>query len=123
MNILTKRRCSATRTTLGKLRKRRLKISTSRDVENGAAFAMAVSGDEAGPEAVAKDLEKRFPEDTIVKFTYLPIHRALLALNHKDSSAAIEHLQAAGPYDLAHPAVGMVSSESSMHHMLEGRPF
>jgi serine/threonine protein kinase/Tfp pilus assembly protein PilF len=80
-----------------------LKISTSRDVEFGAAFALAVSGDEPGSDAVAKDLEKRFPEDTIVKFTYLPIHRALLALNHNDSSAAIEHLQIAGPYDLAIP--------------------
>jgi hypothetical protein len=43
------------------------------------------------------------PGDTFVKITYLPIHRALLALNHNDSSAAIECLQAAGTYDLAIP--------------------
>ena len=80
-----------------------LAISQSRDVEYGAAFALAVSGDEKDSEALAKDLERRFPEDTAVKFTYLPIHRALLALNHNDPSAAIEYLQAAGPYDLAIP--------------------
>jgi eukaryotic-like serine/threonine-protein kinase len=79
-----------------------LEISQNRDVEYGAAFALILSGDEVGSEALAKDLERRFPEDTSVKFTYVPIYRALLALNHNDSSAAIEHLQA-GPYDLAIP--------------------
>jgi len=63
---------------------------------------MAVSGDRPGSQALAKDLEKRFPEDTCVRFTYLPIHRALLALNG-DFSNATEHLQAAVPYDLAIP--------------------
>jgi serine/threonine protein kinase/tetratricopeptide (TPR) repeat protein len=80
-----------------------LDISKSRDVEYGAALALAVSGDKAGPEALIRDLDKRFPEDTCVRFMYLPIIRSLLALNHKDSSSALEHLQAAAPYDLAIP--------------------
>jgi eukaryotic-like serine/threonine-protein kinase len=79
-----------------------VELSKSRDVEYGASFSLAVSGDRPGSQALVKDLEKRFPEDTCVKFTYLPIHRALLALNG-DSSNAIEQLQAAAPYDLAIP--------------------
>jgi serine/threonine protein kinase/Tfp pilus assembly protein PilF len=80
-----------------------LELSKSRDVEYGAAFALAVSGDDAGSQTLANDLEKRFPEDTCVRFTYLPIHRALLALNRGESSSAIEQLQVAAPYDLAIP--------------------
>ena len=80
-----------------------LDISKSQDVEYGAAFALALSGDNTGSQALIRDLEKRFQEDTCVKFTYLPIIRALVALNHKDFSSALEHLQAAAPYDLAIP--------------------
>jgi tetratricopeptide (TPR) repeat protein len=50
-----------------------------------------------------KDLERRFPEDTCVRFTYLPIIRSVLALNRMDSSSALEYLEAAAPYDLAIP--------------------
>ncbi len=80
-----------------------LELSKGRDVEYGAAFALAVSGDDAGSQSLADDLERRFPEDTCVRFTYLPIIRSLLALNQKDSSSALEYLEVAAPYDLAIP--------------------
>ena len=80
-----------------------LDISKSRDVEYGSALALAFSGDTKGPRSLMKDLEERFPEDTCVRFTYLPIIRSLLALKRNDSSSAIEDLQAAAPYDLAIP--------------------
>jgi tetratricopeptide (TPR) repeat protein len=63
---------------------------------------LAFIGDITGPQP-ADDLEKRFPEDTIVRFTYLPILRALASLNRDDSSAAIKQLQVVAPYDLAIP--------------------
>jgi serine/threonine protein kinase/tetratricopeptide (TPR) repeat protein len=80
-----------------------LDISKSRDVEYGAALALAVSGDNKGSESLMRDLEQRFPEDTFVRFTYVPIIRSLLALKHKDSFSALEHLQSAAPYDIAIP--------------------
>ena len=80
-----------------------LELSKSRDVEYGAAFALAFSGDIPGSQPLAGDLEKRFPEDTFARFTYLPIHRALVALNRGNPSAAIEELQIAAPYELATP--------------------
>ena len=80
-----------------------LELSKDRDAEYGAAFALALSGDIAASQPLANDLEKRFPEDTFVRFTYLPIHRALVALSQNNPTAAIEQLQAAAPYDLAIP--------------------
>jgi len=78
-----------------------LELSKARDAEYGAALALALSGDIAGSQPLASDLKKRFPEDTCVRFTYLPVHGALVALNRGDSASAIEQLQAAAPYDLA----------------------
>jgi len=76
-----------------------LDISKERDVEYGAAFALALSGDVARSQALANDLEKR-SEDTYVRFNYLPTLRALWALSHGDSPNAIELLQIAAPYEL-----------------------
>src|SRR5258708_841670 len=76
-----------------------LDLSKGRDVEFGAAFALALSGDVARSQALASDLEER-SEDTYVRFTYLPTLRALWALSHGDSSNAIELLQIAAPYEL-----------------------
>jgi tetratricopeptide (TPR) repeat protein len=82
---------------------RALELSKSRDVEYGSAFALAISGDDSAALAFAKDLEMRFPEDTLVRFTYLPVIRALSALNHGRPSDVIEQLQISAPYDLAIP--------------------
>jgi len=79
-----------------------LQLSKNRDVEYGAAFALAVSGDSAKSQALVNDLNKRFPEDTCVQFTYLPAVRATIALNSGNSSEAIELLKGAEPYDVAY---------------------
>ena len=51
-------------------------------------------------QTLADDLVKRFPEDTIVQFNYLPTLHAQLALSRNDTSKALDVLQAAGPYEL-----------------------
>jgi eukaryotic-like serine/threonine-protein kinase len=85
-----------------------LELSKGRDLEYGAAFALALAGDSSRPEELASDLEKRFPEDTSVKYTYLPTLRALFALNRGDSANAIALLQVAAPYELAMPSIAFV---------------
>ncbi len=77
-------------------------LAKGREVEYGTAFALALSGDSSTAEAMANDLEKRFPEDTAVRFSYLPALRARLALNHRDPSGAIELLQGVR-YELGSP--------------------
>jgi len=78
-----------------------LQLSKNRDVEYGAAFALAVAGDSVKSRVLVDDLNQRFPEDTCVKFTYLPVVRATMALNGDNSSEAIELLKVAEPYDVA----------------------
>jgi eukaryotic-like serine/threonine-protein kinase len=82
-----------------------LGVSKGRDVEYAAAVALALAGDFARSQALADDLEKRFPEDTSVRFTYLPTLHALFALSRGQSANAIELLQAAVPYELAVPGI------------------
>ncbi len=72
-----------------------LGLSTGRDVEYGVALALAFAGDAGRAQAIADNLAKRFTEDTLVQFNYLPTIRAQLALSHHDSSKAIEALEAA----------------------------
>jgi serine/threonine protein kinase/tetratricopeptide (TPR) repeat protein len=80
-----------------------LALGKGRDVEYAAAFALALSGDNAGSLQLADDLARRFPEDTPVQFEYLPTLRARFALSRKAPLEALERLQTALPYDLAMP--------------------
>jgi eukaryotic-like serine/threonine-protein kinase len=77
-----------------------LKLSTGRDLQYFAALTFAYTRDDARAKALADDLDKRFPEDTIVQFNYLPTVRGKLALNKGDASGTIESLGVAAPYEL-----------------------
>ena len=76
-----------------------LALSKGRDVQMQAAFAL-VAGNAVEAQALADDLAKHFPRDTVVQFIYLPILHAQLALSRKDSAKATEALQSAAPYEL-----------------------
>ena len=78
-----------------------LALSNGRDVEYAAGLALALSGDSSRSQPLADDLEKRFPEDTFAKFTYVPVLRALSALERGKPTDSMEHLQIALPYELA----------------------
>ncbi len=78
-------------------------LSDGRDSEFGASFAFALARDSARAKSLAEDLGKRFPEDTNVRFHYLPPVRALLALNENQAERAVEVLQASAPYELGSP--------------------
>jgi serine/threonine protein kinase/tetratricopeptide (TPR) repeat protein len=78
-----------------------LELSRGRDVEYAAGLALGLSGGSSRSEALAGDLEKRFPEDTFVKFTYVPVLRALAALERGKPAEALERLHTAVRYELA----------------------
>jgi serine/threonine protein kinase/tetratricopeptide (TPR) repeat protein len=93
--------------------------SNGRDAQYVAALALAVIGDSARAQALAEDLQKRFPDDTVVHFNYLPTLHAQLFLNAADRSPdrsperlaenatkAIHALAVALPYELGVPANG-----------------
>jgi eukaryotic-like serine/threonine-protein kinase len=74
--------------------------SAARDVQYGAALALLFAGDDRQAQALGDDLDKRFPEDTMVQFNYLPTLRAKTAVTRSDSAQAIERLGAATQYEL-----------------------
>jgi len=78
-----------------------LELSTGRDVEYAAGLALGLSGDSPRSEALAGDLEKRFPEDTFARFTYVPVLRALAAMGRGKPADGVERLEIARPYELA----------------------
>ena len=77
-----------------------LQASSDRETQVAAALALALAGDVGRAQALADDLGKRFPEDTIVQFYDLPMLHAQIALTRTNASKAIEALRAAGPYEL-----------------------
>jgi eukaryotic-like serine/threonine-protein kinase len=87
-----------------------LELARSRDVQFGAALALAFAGDSVRAQALVNDLEKQFPEDTFVQLNYLPTIKSQLLIDGGDSSRAIVVLQAAAPYELqTTPEVGLLS--------------
>ena len=80
-----------------------LRLSSDREVLFGAALTLSFAGDTVRARLLADDLAKRFPDDTIVRFNYLPTLRAQLALNRKSASQSVEALRTAIPYELGLP--------------------
>ena len=78
-----------------------LEQSTGRDVQYAAGLALGLAGDFSRSEALAADLEARFPEDTFVKFTYAPVLRSVAALGRDKPADSVTRLQVAFPYELA----------------------
>ena len=84
-------------------------LSNGREVQFIAAMAYAIAADTNKAQALANDLNKRFPEDTVVQMNYLPSAGAQIALNHRDTSKAIELLQPAIQYELGQMGSGAIS--------------
>jgi serine/threonine protein kinase/tetratricopeptide (TPR) repeat protein len=91
-----------------------LELSKGRDVQYAAALALGLSGDSSGSQGLAADLDKRFPEDTFAKFTYVPVLRGLSALDRGKPTDGVEQLQIALRYELA------VSGLNFNHYYLGG---
>src|ERR1700722_546785 len=77
---------------------------TGRDAQYAAALALALAGDSTRAKSLTDDLDKRFPEDTVVRFNYLPTLRAQITLDAPGSGTkAVEILAATSPYELGVP--------------------
>ena len=82
----------------------------SRDAEAHSSLAYALAGDAAHAQALADDLAKRFPQDTVVRSVWLPTIHAQIETNHKNPARSIEPLQATAPYELGMLSVSAVNS-------------
>ena len=86
-----------------------LTLYRSRDADYGPALALALLRDVTPAHQIEADLDERYPQDTSVQFSYLPVLRALDALNQGDSAKALALTQAAAPYDLAVPGTAYLT--------------
>jgi eukaryotic-like serine/threonine-protein kinase len=85
--------------------------SNGRDVQFAAALALALVGDSVRAQALADDLENRFPDDTVVRFNYAPTLHGQLALNSShDGAKAIDALAVTSPYELGIPGSSTFSA-------------
>jgi eukaryotic-like serine/threonine-protein kinase len=80
-----------------------LKLSPGRNVKLLASLTLARTGETAQAKALADELEKNYPSETVLKVYWLPTLRAALDLNLNNSTQALESLEAAAPYELGEP--------------------
>jgi len=75
-------------------------FTKNREVEYGVGLALSLAGDPLQAQKLTDDLEQRYPQDTAVRFSYLPTLHAVLAMDRGDPLKAIESLQIAAPFEL-----------------------
>jgi tetratricopeptide (TPR) repeat protein len=85
-----------------------LQLSQGRDTTYAAAFALARINDAARADALTATLAQRFPEDTSVRFSYLPTLRAMQALRAHDPAKAIAVLEEARANGDGIPALAFI---------------
>jgi len=80
-----------------------LSLSSGRDVKTFAALALARIGDASQAKALADELRRDYPNNSLVKLYWLPTINAAIQLQANNPTAALMELEAAGPYELADP--------------------
>ena len=78
-----------------------LDVSRGREVQYAAALALALAGDAVRSQQLTNDLEHRFPEDTFVKFSYVPVLRAVVELERGKPAESADRLHVALAYERA----------------------
>jgi DNA-binding winged helix-turn-helix (wHTH) protein/predicted Zn-dependent protease len=78
--------------------------SSGRDIEYGVALALTYAGEAARAQTLTENLSKQFPDDTVVRFNYLPTLRARLALLQSNPQQAVTALETAMLYELGMPS-------------------
>ena len=95
-----------------------LALANNRELEYGAAVAAGLTGDSKQAQALADHLETEYPEDTSVRFSYLPVVHSIVALNHNDPARAIGALEPAIPYELGAPRCTVVMFFGALYPIL-----
>lgn len=95
-----------------------LDLANNREMSYGAAVVFALAGDIKKAEALASDLENKYPDDTSVHFNYSPVIRAIVALNHQGTRKTLEILETATPYELGTPRSASTGFFGSLYPIL-----
>jgi eukaryotic-like serine/threonine-protein kinase len=82
------------------------------NVKLSIAIALALEGDDARAAALASEVAKARPLDTIVQSVIVPAIHAIIEMNHGSAAKAIDALEAAHPYDYAFPQAIFIRAEA-----------
>ncbi len=77
-----------------------LALSNGREVESISAIALALAGDSMQATRLANDLDRRYPENTILHSSFLPMIHAAIDTRSGNAAKAIKDLALAAPYEL-----------------------
>jgi len=77
-----------------------MQLSHNREVRYGSALALAMAADTATAQTIASGLEKEFPEDTSIRFSYVPVVRAQIELKRHNPAGALEVLKVTVPTEM-----------------------
>jgi eukaryotic-like serine/threonine-protein kinase len=77
-----------------------LALSRGRDVEIVTALTLARIGDTPRAAALAEELQKSYPTNTLMKVYWLPTINAAIEISKRNSSQALADLEPAAPYEL-----------------------
>jgi len=78
-------------------------IASTRDSLVLSALTLARTGDAGRALAIAEELEKQFPVNTVLNRYWLPTIRAYIEIYRGNPAQALKLLETAAPYDLAFP--------------------
>jgi eukaryotic-like serine/threonine-protein kinase len=78
-----------------------LRLARTRDPLMLSATALALAGNSNRAQMLSRELNTRFPSDTLVQEVWLPLIGAGIALSRGNSRKAIELLHPVTPYDLS----------------------
>jgi eukaryotic-like serine/threonine-protein kinase len=79
-----------------------------------AAIILARTGDIGRSNSITSDLQKRYPDHSVVQSYWLPCIRAQIALARNDTASALRELNIAAPLDLLYPQVMFYSHMPSV---------
>lgn len=77
-----------------------LSLARTKGTMVGAGMALAQAGDSAQAQVLADELNRRYPNDTMISKVAIPIMRAGIELNRNNPAKAVELLRPAAPYEL-----------------------
>ena len=83
---------------------RSLQLARSQTVVTLAALVMVKNGDLKRGQALAEELGKKYPSDTLVQKYWVPTIRGRAELRQRNWSKALEILNVAAPFDFATPS-------------------
>jgi eukaryotic-like serine/threonine-protein kinase len=76
-----------------------LAMANARSVQPGAALVLARAGEARRAKAIAEDLKKRFPLDTLVNSLWVPTIQAAIELDRGNGARALQVLEITSPYE------------------------